>query len=316
MTENAAKSYSQMRKEFYEKYRNKIVPLVRKHESERKKKLIIAILASGSLFIVASLLLYLAFTSVGGIFGKSNGGPLKAAILVYGLSYFSWFMIKKGFEKKIKEKIMPTVCSCFGDMKWSCDTYNGGKIFSDACVVPQFTSEEYDDIFRGSYKDVKIEIIEPEYDVGSGKNRRTVFNGVIIKLDMNKSFTSHTVIKPNSLMHLSPSSKLHRTELEDVEFNKKFDVYTNDEVDARYLITPTFMERLKNMKTAFRANNVSCAFYGKLLIVALPTNQDLFSICSLIKPIDDRTQYFQMYEEIVSIIKLIDHFKLNQKIGL
>lgn len=76
------------------------------------------------------------------------------------------------------------------------------------------------------------------------------------------------------------------------------------------------MERLKSMKTAFSASDVSCAFYGELLIIALSTNKDLFSICSLVKPIDDQKQYFQMYEEIVSIIKLIDHFKMYQKIGM
>ena len=314
MTEEA-KSYSQMRREFYEKYTNKIVPLVKKHENLRKTKLFIAIVLSSALFICASLMLYLACI-YGGIFNRSNDGVVKLTILLYMLAYFAWFTIKKGFENSIKEKIMPTVCSCFGDMKWTHEKYSGGEIFSASCVVPRFTSEEYDDIFYGSYKDVGIEIIEPEYDVGSGKNRRTVFNGVIIKLDMNKTFNSHTVIKPNSLIHTAPSSDLRHTELEDVEFNKKFDVYTNDEVDARYLITPSFMERLKKIKTAFGANNVSCAFYGNLLIIALPTKKDLFSICSLVKPIDDRTQYVRMYEEIVSIIKLIDHFKLDQKIGL
>ena len=315
MTENNTKSYSQMRKEFYQKYKNKIVPLVQKYESSRKTKLLLAILASGSLFILASLLVYVAFIN-GGILERNNNGAVKLAILVYAFSYFAWFWIKKSFENKIKEKIMPTVCGCFGDMKWSHEIYTDGKIFSESCVVPTFTSEEYDDIFKGSYKDVHIEIVESEFDVGSGKSRRTVFNGVIIKLDMNKHFTSHTVVKPNSLMHSSPSPKLSRTELEDVEFNKKFDVFTTDEIDARYLLTPTFMERLKSMKTAFNANNISCAFYGRLLLVALSTKKDLFSICSLVKPIDDRVQYTQMYEEIVSIIKLIDHFKLNQKIGL
>ena len=309
------KSYSQMRKDFYEKYKTKIVPTVQKYEQERKTKLILAIISSSISAILGSLLLFVAYSN-GGIFAKDNEGVVKLSLIFYTLSYFAWFWIKKGFENSIKEKIMPTVCSCLGNMKWSHDNYSRGKVFSESCVVPQFTGEEYDDIFRGTYRDVNIEIIEPEYEIGSGKSRRTVFNGVIVKLDMNKPFTSHTVIKPNSLMHISPLSNLHHTELEDVEFNKKYDVFTNDEVDARYLITPSFMERLKNMQTAFSANNTSCAFFGNLLIIALNTNKDLFSICSLVKPIDDTKQYFQMYEEIVSIIKLIDHFKLNQKIGL
>ena len=99
-------------------------------------------------------------------------------------------------------------------------------------------------------------------------------------------------------------------------FEKNFDVFTNDEVDARYLITPTFMERIKNLELAFKADKIKCAFYNKWLIIALSTKKDLFSICSLTKPICDNNQYFQMYEEIESIIKLIDYFKLDQKIGL
>lgn len=133
---------------------------------------------------------------------------------------------------------------------------------------------------------------------------------------MNKEFTSHTVITPDKFFHNSPLPDLRHTTLEDVEFEKKFDVFTNDEVDARYLITPSFMQKIKAMKTAFKADKVQCAFYGNLLLVALSTNKDLFSLCSLVKPVDDPKQYFQMYEEIVSIIKLIDHFKLDQKIGL
>ena len=70
------------------------------------------------------------------------------------------------------------------------------------------------------------------------------------------------------------------------------------------------------MKTAFKASKIRCAFYGQYLLVGLSTNKDLFSLCSLVTPMDDAQQYFQMYEEIVSIVKLIDHFRLDQKIGL
>lgn len=99
-------------------------------------------------------------------------------------------------------------------------------------------------------------------------------------------------------------------------FEKKFDVFTDDEVEARYLITPSFMERLNNMKTAFEAYAISCAFYDKYLLVGLSTRKDLFSIGDLKKPVNDGKQFFTMFEEILSIIKLIDHFKLDQKIGL
>lgn len=309
------KSYSEMRREFYKKYQEIIVPAVKKFEKERKIRLIIAIICSSIFSMLGVISLVLPFWCTNpdsDIWEVAIKGFIFLIVIAWGVLY----SIKKSFESKIKEKIMPIVCSCFGNLKWSDVFYEYSEVFKESGVVPFFTSEYYDDIFYGKHNDVKIEIVESEFEVGSGKNRRTVFKGVVIKLDMNKSFNSHTVITPNKLFHNSPLPDLKHTTLEDVEFEKKFDVFTNDEVDARYLITPSFMQRLKSMKTAFKADKVQCAFYGNLLLVALSTKKDLFSVCSLVKPIDDSKQYFQMYEEIVSIIKLIDHFKLNQKIGL
>ena len=307
-------NYSEMRRNFYEKYQKNIVPVVKGFDKERKVKLTFAIIASTILSIIG------CFCLLGLLVAEGDGdvieGALKGALFFFGLAWGVWYLIKKNFESKIKNKIMPIICSCFENLTWSEEFYGNGELFKESGVVRHFTREIYDDIFCGSHRDVNMEIVEAEFEVGSGKNRSTVFKGVVIKLDMNKNFTSHTVITPDSFFRNSPISGLRHTTLEDVQFEKKFDVYTNDEVDARYLITPTFMERLMGMKTAFKASKIRCAFYGQYLLVGLSTNKDLFSLCSLVTPMDDAQQYFQMYEEIVSIVKLIDHFRLDQKIGL
>lgn len=309
------KSYSEIRREFYEKYQKIIVPAVKKFDRERKIRLVYAIIGSSIFSMIGVLYLSTAIFSTNSD-SEAWEGAIKGCIFFIFLAWLVWYSIKKAFENKIKEKIMPIVCSCFNNLRWNNDSYRYGQVFKTSGVVPNFTGEGYDDIFYGKHKDVNIEIVESEFDVGSGKNRRIVFKGVVIKLDMNKKFTSHTVITPDKFFHNSPLPDLRHTTLEDVEFEKKFDVFTNDEVDARYLITPSFMQKIKAIKTAFKADKVRCAFYGNLLLVALSTKKDLFSLCSLVKPVDDPKQYFQMYEEIISIIKLIDHFKLDQKIGL
>jgi len=308
------KTYSQMRREFYEKYQRKFVPYLQQFEHERKCKLVLAAVLASIFGILGTLLLSVIFFLES---KKDCDGIVKLAILLYGLAWGSWYSVKKEFESKIKKQIMPQVCKCFGDMRWSEGSYSDTDLFVKAGLIPAaYSGADYDDVFTGSYKDVKIEIVEAEFDVGTGKNRRTVFNGVMVKLDMNKNFSGHTIIKPDGFFHNSPLPELKQTMLEDVQFEKKFDVFTDDEVEARYLLTPSFMERLKNMQTAFKADKISCSFHDKYLIIALHTNKDLFSLCSLVKPVDDSRQYFTMYEEIVSIIKLIDHFKLDQKIGL
>ena len=311
------KTYSQMRNEFTERFYKQIVPKIQKYENERKTTLIRTICFS-TLMIVASILIVIlnVFLYSKGYIKEFDENLGKIACALFAGAFLIFPFFKKKFENKIKEKIMPIVCMCFPDLKWSPNLYGSSSMFKNSFLINDYDYSDYDDIFRGQFKDVNFDIIESEFTKGSGKDKTTIFDGVIIKLDMNKNFTGHTVIKPDTLMHTTPSKTLRHTELEDIQFEKKFDVFTDDEVEARYLITPSFMERLNAMKVAFKANKISCAFYEKYLLVGLSTKKDLFSICSLFKKIDDPKQFFTMFEEILSIIKLIDHFKLNQKIGL
>ncbi len=308
------KTYPQMRREFQEVFFNKLSPALKQFEGERKLKLVLACILSGLLSVFALFLLIFGVLWAPDTNDKAE--TLKSVVFVFALAWGVWYCIKKNFEGKIKKKIMGSVCKCFGNIEWSECLYQGREIFTIAHLIPSYTSSDYDDIFYGKYKDVNYEIIEAEFMRRSGKYSTTVFNGVIVKLDMNKSFKGNTVIYPNSLMHSSPATGLVHTELEDTVFEKKYDVFTDDEVEARYLITPSFMERLNKMKIAFSADKVSCAFWDKYLLVALHTRKDLFSLCSLLKPVNDGKQFFTMFEEILSIIKLIDYFKLDEKIGL
>ena len=306
-------SYSQMRRDFYEKYRKKILPFVQKFEKERKKNLYFAIFFR-TFCIILSLILcalgcYLNFTAT----IDCSSFFVTIISILFILAWLSWYAIKKNFENRIKQNIMPIVSSCFPKLRWSKGFFNGANLFLASYIISKFKNEVYDDYFEGVFNDVTFEIIEAKYVMKSS----TDFDGVIIKLDMNKSFQAHTIVVTDTLFNDKFTYQgLSRTTLEDIEFEKKFNVYTNDEVEARYLLTPSFMERLKAMKIAFKACSVSCVFYNNYLIIALPTNNDIFSLCSLTKPLDDAKQYFQMFEEILSIIKLIDHFKLDQKIGL
>ena len=311
-----AKSYRERRKDFCEKFRKIVVPSISQFEKERKENLKQARKTSIIFSFLGILVLLLLFIFNKNLTSKESEFVLSIAMFMLCTAYYSWYHIKKGFENKIKTKIMPIICSCFGDLKWSNFKFSNGLYFVKSGVISKYTNENYDDIFRGTYKDVTYEIVEASYSTGSGKNYRLVFNGAIVCIEMNKNFSGHTVITPDSFSHNSPLKGLQHTVLEDIEFEQKFDVYTDDEVNARYLITPSFMERLLSLKLAFKAEKVSCAFYDKYLIVALSTKLDLFSICSLLKRVDDMQQFYQMYEEIESIIKLIDHFKLDQKIGL
>ena len=299
---------NQFRRNFYNNYHNYLIPILKSYEKERVLKLVTAVTVSGILILLGILLLIFTLK-------YSSKKDCRGGISLIILGYAVYSIIKKNFENKIKERIMDSVTQCFGnEMTWS-QHYLDHDIFEDAGVISYYDSVDDDDVFCGKYHDVDISVVESEYERGSGKNRTTIFKGVIIKLKMYKTFRSHTMVCTDTLFHSSPIKGLNRTELEDVEFEKKYDVFTNDPIDARVILTPVFMEKIKNIKMAFKCEKIKCVFYLNNLIIAMPTGtKDLFSIGSLVKPVADPKQFEELLNQFVSILALIDHLELNKNL--
>ncbi len=313
------KSYTQMQQEFQELFYREIAPRMKKYEKTRKIILISAIGIVLLLFGIAGLILK---NITDDEFALKLG---VVALLLFFAIIVGCVGCKVILEQIIKKEIMPIVCGFFPNLSWTNGRYDSSQIFEDSGLITDYDSVTYDDIFKGAFKDVNFDIIESEFikierkreyseETKSWEEKETKvtqFDGVIVKLDMNKKIQGNTVITRAAYV-----PKLKRTVLEDVEFGKKFNVFTEDEIEARYLITPTFMERMKNVQTSFSSKIYSCAFYDKYILIALSTSKDLFSLGSLFASTDDSKQFFTMYEEIVSIMQLIDHFKLDQRIGM
>ena len=96
----------------------------------------------------------------------------------------------------------------------------------------------------------------------------------------------------------------------------KYAIYSTDQIEARYLITTAFIERFKNMMKCFSAKWAYCSFSNDSIIIGLHSGKDLFSIGSLVKPVTDFKQFDMLLEEFVSIIELVDLYKLDKKLGL
>lgn len=119
--------------------------------------------------------------------------------------------------------------------------------------------------------------------------------------------------------NLSPgdfnTSTLKPVILEDSKFNKKYDVYSEDQIEARYLITPSFMERFKKLKTAFGTNKIKCSFFDNNFMIAISTNENLFELGNLFTPVNFSTAH-KFYKQLTSIYLMINYFKLNERTGL
>lgn len=109
---------------------------------------------------------------------------------------------------------------------------------------------------------------------------------------------------------------LKKVNLEDVEFNKRYILYSDDEVEARYLATPAFMERLKSLELAFSAKKIKISCRGSKMLLAIESRKDLFEFVNINKPLNSPEQFRKFFDQIASVLLMIDHFKLDEKTGL
>ncbi len=311
--------YEQMKAEFEERFNSVCAPELAKYEDERRKirENCITII---TILVIVNLIFHLTFNNT-----EAGRSLVVAPTLAFSIiSLFFIYTYRTNFLKKIKKVVMPSLSKCLGDLSWRNNGSIQANLIRSSGLVDTFTDTTVDDTFKGKINNIPIEIGEVKLEnvIMTYKNRKAkmnsteVFSGIIITIKMNKPFKGRTIIKPDSLTHTPPFENLRHTTLEDVVFEKKYDVFTDDEIEARYLITTSFMERLVNVKTAFKAKTTSCAFYKDKIIIALKSYDDLFEIRSIQEPIDRVEQYYDMFNEIYSLTNLVEHFKLDQKIGL
>ena len=112
-------------------------------------------------------------------------------------------------------------------------------------------------------------------------------------------------------------NKLQKVNLEDVNFLKHYQAYSYDQVEARYLITTSFIERFLNFGKAFHTKRLKCSFIndGNIIIV-LDSAKNEFEIGGLFTSLKNPKHIEKFANQIVSLLLIVDYFKLDEKTGL
>ena len=116
--------------------------------------------------------------------------------------------------------------------------------------------------------------------------------------------------------NMSFSLKDDKIELEDIKFSKRFNVYSKNQVEARYLVSPSFMERFLNLTTAFGTKKAKCAFFEDKIMIAIFTTKNLFETGNLFTSLRNNKNLQTFLEELSSIYRMIEYFKLDENTNL
>lgn len=119
-----------------------------------------------------------------------------------------------------------------------------------------------------------------------------------------------------NILNPGNKEKFEKLILEDVTSNKRFNAYSSDQIEGRYLLTTSFIDRFNNLRTAFGTNKIKCSFCNDKLYIAIATKKDLFEFGNIFTNIKNQTGIHDFYNEITAIYKIIDYLKLSNKTGL
>ena len=149
--------------------------------------------------------------------------------------------------------------------------------------------------------------------------RTAAIRCLMAEFEIPKNFSGNTCIyeKAATAKKLIFKSKngMEPVHLEDIKFSELYNVFSTDQIEARYLLTTAFIERFLNIKTAFKAKYIRAEFSDEKLTLLIGTEKDLFSMGNLSQKIAFDT-FAELFEELYSVLELIDTLKLNQKTGL
>lgn len=118
---------------------------------------------------------------------------------------------------------------------------------------------------------------------------------------------------------IEKQKSMQTVKLESTNFEKRFNVFSKNQVEARYLLTPTFIEKFTRLYTAFGTNKAKCSFYkdhtgNDRIMFAISTWKDLFEPGNLFTPVNEPKYLF--LSDFTSIFNMIEFFKLDEKTKL
>lgn len=182
-------------------------------------------------------------------------------------------------------------------------------------LLPAYDRSRFEDRLSGARRGVDFEFFEAELKRRKTETRNgrtstryvTVFEGQCLRFDFHKRFFGETLVTRDAgfFNRFGGKRGMERAGLEDPEFEKAFEVYTTDQVEARFLLTPDMMAKLLELERAFQGKGVRCAFSGEQMLVAVE-GDNLFEPGSMFTPLDDPARLRTILEDFSAIFALID----------
>lgn len=227
---------------------------------------------------------------------------------------YAWASSKlsAAYRRMYKERVLPRLAAGFGQLAWRPAQPPVGE-FGEHRLFADWDGVVAEDEIFGDYRGMPLSVIELTLTKGSGDDRRTVFDGLIAAVTLPRGLRGTTVVVPDRGMFGNLAERLRGgpcqpVRLEDPAFERAYQVYGSDQVSARALLTPAFMERFLALASSGRFGAPVALVQDNRLLMALGSTGggNLFEPPSYLKPAAGREALTRLHDDIAAVLRAAD----------
>ncbi|MDM8568429.1 DUF3137 domain-containing protein [Thiotrichales bacterium HSG1] len=170
-----------------------------------------------------------------------------------------------------------------------------------------WSSEDYVEGMLGKTS-VKFSEIDAEYHDDEG-NSETVFHGLFFIFDFNKAFEGFTVVVPKGNYYWNSGELV---KLESPEFEQEFSVYSDNQITARYILSPSLMQRILKFKYQSH-RTLYLSFVDGKLYIAISFSKLLFEP-RVFSTLLDYEIYRDYFTDMLFAKSIVEELNLNRRI--
>jgi hypothetical protein len=316
--------------EFQVLYETHLKPKLITFEAKRKKIVIdiIFLFIGYIILMIALFVVFVLLTEQAAPQGEDNPFILILIIgtfvITSGFSYLynRWVSpYKKSFKKEIVSRIVTFIDD---DLIYYPEKQITWHEFQSSLLVQywwrsvdRWSGEDYVQGILGKTA-VKFSEVHAEERKRRDNSRRyiTVFKGLFFIFDFNKAFEGFTVVLPERIWPYRIYGDL--VKLEDPEFEEEFVVYSDNQITARYILSPSLMRRLLKFRREL-GKKVYLSFVNGRLYMGISIDKNLFepkifrTILNF-QLIHEYLEYMQLGKDIVEELNL--NLRVWSKIGV
>jgi hypothetical protein len=243
-----------------------------------------------------------------------------AILFSLGLAYETLGKMQDALQEKFKSGALPRLL----EYLFHQFTYNPNqRIARSTLIESQLISDEItviegEDFMRFKLGETGIMFCETIV-YRKNKSDGPIFHGVFLVASFNKHFKSQTIILPRSKVSILSKIIKYKIfdifkviKLEDADFNREFTVYSTDQVEARYILSPSLMSRILFYKQKVN-RKISFSFVHDKMFCTIPNYINLFEP-ALFNSFYDFAFIQKSYEALKHYTDIVEDLNLNLRI--